>query len=332
MQLNLDYSVADPAYRKSIVDAICQEHADELTDRNLESLADYLLMPTKQRTILTQNRSSTINKRETSLENLVSKFENGEDGIYQLIKSDKNAILSPPRKITEDDIKNIPFIQQVRQAISYFRALPTRNYIVQQAIVDLSQTQYLIKNAFTKPITFNSLTFCKKPELPWDLFLDYKNPHHISALLKNYSKLKTLNYDNTQGYLYWILIDLERLIEKSLDSTLFDITIAKIDGLSNLDIQEGLEYKYQKTYSIEYISSLFNNKIPRLIAEEAEKEELIWRHTYIEKGNWRKCNRCGQIKLLHPKFFSINNSSKTGFYSICKDCRKTKKGAEEACT
>ena len=46
----------------------------------------------KERKILTDNRMTTVNKRETSFEGLVSQFENGEDGIYSLINEDKNMI------------------------------------------------------------------------------------------------------------------------------------------------------------------------------------------------------------------------------------------------
>lgn len=43
----------------------------------------------------------TINKRETSFEGLVSKFENGEDGIYNMmLDNDKNVILTPKVSIT----------------------------------------------------------------------------------------------------------------------------------------------------------------------------------------------------------------------------------------
>lgn len=43
----------------------------------------------KRRKILTENRLTTVNKRETSFEGLVSQLENGEDGIYNLITDDK---------------------------------------------------------------------------------------------------------------------------------------------------------------------------------------------------------------------------------------------------
>ena len=42
----------------------------------------------KDHIYLTDNRRLTINKRETSFEGLAEKFENGADGIYNLITND----------------------------------------------------------------------------------------------------------------------------------------------------------------------------------------------------------------------------------------------------
>ena len=58
-------------------------------------LADYLILcmekqEKKEKSILTENRLVTINKRETSFEGLVSQFENGEDGVYSIMTEDKN--------------------------------------------------------------------------------------------------------------------------------------------------------------------------------------------------------------------------------------------------
>ena len=105
-----------------------------------------------------------------------------------------------------------------------------------------------------------------------------------------------------------------------------DLVIYKVDGLQNVEIQKKLEEKYNIKYSVEYISSLWRNKIPKLIAEEAQNRWLVWHYTEEEKGNWKKCSKCGQIKLAHNRFFSKNKSSKDGYYSICKSCRNKKKG------
>ena len=77
----------------------------EPTEKYLEILADYLILcmekqERKEKRILTENRMSTVNKRETSFEGLVGQFENGEDGIYNLITQDKNVIFQPKVSIT----------------------------------------------------------------------------------------------------------------------------------------------------------------------------------------------------------------------------------------
>ena len=77
-----------------MVEKILEENPNP-NDKYLEILADYLVLAMekqerKARKILTENRIATVNKRETSFEGLVSQFENGEDGIYNLVTEDKN--------------------------------------------------------------------------------------------------------------------------------------------------------------------------------------------------------------------------------------------------
>ena len=102
------------------------------------------------------------------------------------------------------------------------------------------------------------------------------------------------------------------------------IVECKIDGLQNVQIQEILKEEFGITHSLEYISSLWRKKIPQLIASQAEDEYLDWYYLNEEKGKYKKCSRCGQIKLAHNKYFSKNKTSKDGFYSICKACRNSK--------
>ena len=48
-------------------------------------------------------------------------------------------------------------------------------------------------------------------------------------------------------------------------------------------------------HSVEYISSLWRNKIPKLIASEAEDRLLDWYFLNEMKGKYKKCSRCGEI-------------------------------------
>ena len=94
--------------------------------------------------------------------------------------------------------------------------------------------------------------------------------------------------------------------------------------MQNIDIQADLLARFGIKHSLEYISSLWRNKIPNLIASAAEDQLLNWHFLNVEKGKYKKCSRCGQVKLAHNKYFSKNKTSKDGFYSICKCCRNKK--------
>jgi hypothetical protein len=151
--------------------------------------------------------------------------------------------------------------------------------------------------------------------------------NHISYLLCFYSKLKEESWDDLNSDMHWLLIDLEKLVEDTLLEKyplLYDIVIWKIDGLTNEDIQDEVDRKYGEWHSEQYYSSLWRKRIPNLLLEQSQKNYLIWYYTNIEKGYWKKCSKCGRILLGHPLFFN-KNSSKDGWYSQCRDCRKNKR-------
>ena len=120
--IKLDYSLETPEERNQLVQKILEENPDP-NDKYLEILADYLILcmekqEKKEKKILTDNRMTTVNKRETSFEGLVSQFENGEDGIYNLITENKNQIFQPKVSITKKDVEEIPMLKQLKEAIA----------------------------------------------------------------------------------------------------------------------------------------------------------------------------------------------------------------------
>ena len=72
--------------------------------------------------------------------------------------------------------------------------------------------------------------------------------------------------------------DLDILIDKTLKDKYplyYKLLIYKIDGRSNVEIQELLRDEFDTTYTVEYLSSLWRNKIPKMIAEKAKEEYLV---------------------------------------------------------
>ena len=349
--VKLDYSIEDPKERNELVKKIIETSPPEkLTPFYLQILSNYLVFALtkeqkKSKIINTDNRMVTINKRQTSFEGLVSKFENGEDGIYNIITNDKNIIFTPKISITEEDLRDIPQLRELRTEIEKIESLQKeatgrRKYLLKKQLIQMRQDQYIIKNAYKPPVyllnatkSFNTINFHEDikvidGQIKDKSFISFFNPTHISALLCNYSRLKEDCWGKFYTDGYYLMEDLDNLIEKTLKNDYplyYDLLIHKIDKKQNIQIQALLERDHGIKHSVEYISSLWRNKIPKLLADQAEKDYLTWYYTNVEKGKWKRCSRCSQIKLVHNKFFSKNKSSRDGFYSICKDCRNKKK-------
>ena len=151
----------------------------------------------------------------------------------------------------------------------------------------------------------------------------FANPKVISAILCNYSRLKEEDFGNLESDSWYMMLDFDDLATKVLKKyPLYErIVIDKIDNMQNIEIQADIEEKFGIKYSLEYISSLWRRKIPNLIAGQAENDLLNWHYLYKEKGKYKKCSKCGQIKLAHNNFFSKNKTSRDGWYSVCKECR-----------
>lgn len=72
--------------------------------------------------------------------------------------------------------------------------------------------------------------------------------------------------------------DLDVLVDDTLKEKYplyYKLLIYKIDGKSNLEIQQLLYEEFDITYTVEYISSLWRNKIPKMIAEKAKENYLL---------------------------------------------------------
>jgi hypothetical protein len=347
----LDYTLQTPEERNELVKKIIDETPPEqLTNRYLEILTDYIIFAMdkeerKKKIILTDNRMVTVNKRETSFEGLVGKFENGEDGIYNMIANDKNIIFTPKVTITQKDIDEIPELKQLRDAIVEVEkaekvAKGKRKFMLKKQLIEMRQDQYVIRNAYRKPIyCINAIKSFSKLDLSEKITIDEKgevhstalvslfDPKHVSALLCHYSKLKEDAWSKFASDSYYLMEDLDNLVERTLKDKYplyYDLLIYKIDGKQNVEIQALLNRDHGIKHSVEYISSLWRNKIPKLLAEQEQEDYLLWHYTMKEKGKWKRCSRCGEIKLAHNRFFSKNKTSKDGFYSICKECRNKK--------
>lgn len=355
--MQLDYNLKTTEERIAFVEQLIAETPPrELNNRYLSYLSDYILFvydkdQTKKEKknadggILTRNRQATINKRETSFEGLTATLENGEDGIYNLMLNDKNQLLDRKAKITQEDIDTIPHMREYYETIQHCeerlkKAKGRDKYTLKKQIIETWQSMYIMRSSYygipmQTGSTKNQIKSIAHMQIPENITLDENdwpisdspisllNPECVSILLCYYSQLKEESMDDFQSDMRFMLMDLENLTTEALEEKypeFYDLVIWKIDGKTNDEIQELMKQKYDIEHNGTYYSKIWRNKIPQLIANEAKKQFLVWYFTNVECGEWKKCSKCGEIKLAHNMFFA-KNSTKDGWYSQCKDCK-----------
>lgn len=352
--IQLDYTLDTVEERKELVEKILAQPGGQFTSSYLEILADYLIFikgkkirgnttRKKDKSIITPNRKKTMNKREISFDGYVSNPNTPTDAIYGMISNDKNMILTNKVSITPDDIKTIPGMASLREAIEKVKvdlatASGARAFTLKKTIIELSQSQYILKNAYKKPIFFMKTTNSLKGlNLREEITLDENddvvsngvvslvNEKDVSMLLCNYSNLKEESYEAMDSDIKWMLLDLEEVAERALlpdHPILHFLMILKIDGMSSEDIAAEILEKYGVKYSVTFISKMWRERIPNLIATLEREQWVIWHYTNEEMGKWKVCSRCGEAKPAHKYFFNKNKDGKFGLQSRCKECRR----------
>lgn len=356
--MKLDYSIKSTEERKALVQEII-DSGEQLTQKQLGYMADYLLFAADSKQtgrekrnshpIITKNREVTIFKRQTSLEDTVASLSNGEDGLYSMIMNDRNLLLDNRAPITQEDIDTIPGIKQSLDSIKAMKrqlegAHGHDRYVLNQQIIDTYKDIYSIKSSYTNTIAkahinsqirhmahmpLNENVTIDENGMPQsDGVISLLRADHIAFLLKYYSKLKGECWEDVASDMHWLLIDLEDVVVKALlpeNEVLFDLLVWEIDGLTGAEIVRQMERKYGIVHSEQYFSTLWCKRIPKMVAETAQKKWLNWYYTFEhpEEAQWKICNTCGRKMLAHPLFFH-KNTSKDGFYSKCRECRSKK--------
>ena len=119
----LDYSLKTATERANFIQNLLPELTKEQlkNKKYIEIMSDYIVSAMtpeekKEKMILTDNRMITVNKRETSFQGLVDKFENGEDGLWNfMIDNDKNILLTHKKEITDIDLENIDSLKDLKE-------------------------------------------------------------------------------------------------------------------------------------------------------------------------------------------------------------------------
>lgn len=153
------------------------------------------------------------------------------------------------------------------------------------------------------------------------LFFDFGELEHVYELFGQLNELEEeLDDLPIESNLKKLLDTLKYYIALTdLSEAQRDILDLKINKTKNQDIADIINKKYGKSYTANYISTIFRQKIIPRINETAQFHALIIENMCFEE-NFKKCNGCGKILLANAENFVRKSRSKDGFSTKCKKC------------
>ena len=95
----------------------------------------------------------------------------------------------------------------------------------------------------------------------------------------------------------------------------------KLRKVKNTDIALEINKKWKKTYTPNYISTIFRQRIIPKINEAAAYHEKLVSNIFFEE-EFKTCTGCGKTLLRDADNFTRKSRSKDGFTSRCKCCEK----------
>lgn len=161
-------------------------------------------------------------------------------------------------------------------------------------------------------------------------YFDFRNLENVYLLLLNYHSLydKVISQKNehrVEDTTLELLNTLEFYIEMAdLSDLQKEVLALKVNGEKNQDIAKLINQKYQKSYTTNYISTIFRQKIIKEINAAAQYHFDIIGNLFFPE-NFRHCNFCDRTLLLCDRNFVKKKNSITGYNSKCKKCEKEKR-------
>lgn len=153
--------------------------------------------------------------------------------------------------------------------------------------------------------------------------IDFKDEKHILQLLNFYQELKTGFCDKIDSEMYWILNQLEELIDVTeFEDHIKDILMMKIEKYTNEEIEDELFIKYNISMPSSTINDTYNSTIPKMIITTYIQSREDYIYTYKKRGKYKTCSKCKQVKLASNRHFRVDNSKLDGFKHACKKCMK----------
>jgi hypothetical protein len=314
---------------------LCASKKDNLSTENevckaLERMADYILYaPDAERltkkTVYNFYSEDNMNKKinkEKSTDNIANTLKIGDVGSEEIIdflkKKGENFKKKVVQKILSKDLldEQLDCVRDYEDAKNGLRIImaialeegDTRTRIrCGNQIASMSDDQIMCKNYIKGTIYFKQCM--ADSTVPDYTQFDYSNPDHVSALLK----VRTLN--DFDSDLFCMTYDLDKYVRLcEFTDTEKEVLLLWRDRDATQDsIAKAIGIKQQ---SVNKALHRICNKIMEVYNEEYED----WYYLNVEKGVYKRCTKCGTVKLVSK--FGKRANSKDGLRSYCNVCRQ----------
>lgn len=155
-----------------------------------------------------------------------------------------------------------------------------------------------------------------------DLYFTFENLEHIYNLYLSYYEIEDSFQEDEENFL---LKTLEYYTEETkLDEVQKEILYLKIKKVRNQDVAQFINQKYNKSYTANYISTIFRQKILLKISSTAAYHRKIIQNLFFEE-NFKQCNTCKEIFLIDEENFVHKSRALDGFSNRCKRCDKAER-------
>ena len=154
-------------------------------------------------------------------------------------------------------------------------------------------------------------------------YIDFRELEHVYQLFNFLGELTDAAIEaDSSSNLPNLLRTLQFYVEQAdLSDIQREILDMKLHKMKNTDIAWDINHKYNKTYTPNYISTIFRQRIIPRINDAAKMHKEIIANIFFPE-NFKQCSTCGEIKLRCAENFTRKSRANYGFSSRCKVCER----------
>ena len=322
--------------KRSHINLSPNANEDLATDSNicklLESLGTYILQPDseyrKKNKLKIYNNEEEFQRALKKEKSCIHKYgeQINEDDPMIVLKSVQNIKLVPKRTINKEYINEHEELQCYQDLINHLNEIQKNKELQNNINKKLNQNKNegwfkykcdYMKSSLRSDMeyvqnSYNPLFIPKKllkdnGAVTWDC-LDVLDTTHVKPLLQLYREKEEYNFTSD---IDCILYDLGRVLKKvKFTDKQKEVLDLWMKGGTIKNIAKELNKPTGKVCN-------FLDRIVNKIVEIYEKELEDWYYLNVCKGEYKKCNICGEIKLTNK----FNKNGKQGLMPMCKKCR-----------